>query len=73
MYLLAGCCGEGGGEGDFAHQVAPLPTGGGIAASDLTVETSGDILLGLSNGADISVAGTFEADAGNTILNVRRR
>ena len=67
VYLLAGCCGEGGGEGDFANQSAPLPTGGGIAASDLTVETSGDILLGLSNGADISVAGTFEADAGNTI------
>ncbi len=66
--LLAGCCGDGGG-GDFAaaYQSAPLPAGGGIAASDLTLETTGDILLGLSSGADISVTGTFEADAGNTI------
>ena len=67
VYLLAGCCGDGRRRLRCANQSAPLPAGGGIAASRSDARDERRHPPGLSSGADISVAGTFEADAGNTI------
>jgi filamentous hemagglutinin family protein len=64
--LFAGSCSECGG-GDFAVHAAALPAGGGIAATDLTLDTPGNIVLSLGGGADISVAGTLRGDAGQSI------
>ena len=52
---------------DGEAQSADLPSGGGIAASNLTLNTSGNIMLTLGGGADIAVAGTLTGTAGQTI------
>jgi filamentous hemagglutinin family protein len=67
IYLAAGGCGECGSGDDLAAQAATLPAGGGIAATDLTMNTTGNIILGLSDGADIAVSGTLKGTAGQTI------
>jgi len=65
--LLAGTCGGcGGGDGLAAHAAA-LPAGGGIAATDLAINTTGDILVGLSDGADVSVSNNIVGNAGQAI------
>lgn len=65
--LLAGTCNEcGGGDGLVAHAAA-LPEGGGIAATDLAVDTTGNILVGLSGGADVSVSNSINGNAGQDI------
>lgn len=65
--LLAGCA-ECGGFGDAESGVhdAALPSGGGIAASDLTLNTTGNIFVELSGG-DVSVSGTLNGNAGQMI------
>jgi len=57
-------CGEG---AEFAAQSAALPAGGGIAADNLTLNTTGNISVSLSGGADISVAGDLQGSAGQMI------
>jgi hypothetical protein len=64
--LLAGTCFECGGDG-FAAHAAALPAGGGIAATDLSLNTSGDIFVGLSGGADVSVSNHLNGNAGQSI------
>ena len=67
IFLLAGeCAACGGGAG----QSPALPAGGGIAAQDLTLNSTGNIFMGLSGGADIAVSGTLRGDAGQTISMV---
>jgi filamentous hemagglutinin family protein len=54
-------------EGEAVGETAALPAGGGIAASNLTLNTSGNILMTLSGGADISVAGALDGHADGVI------
>jgi hypothetical protein len=65
--LLAGYCDCGDGEHAMALNSAALPQGGGIAATDLTLRTSGNIIAELSGGADISASGTLQGNAGQYI------
>ncbi len=65
--LLAGTCFECGVGEVFATQAASLPAAGGIAATDLTLNTTGNIFVGLSGGADVSVANNLNGNAGQFI------
>jgi filamentous hemagglutinin family protein len=67
IFLFAGTCTECGGEGEIALNEAPLPAGGGIAANNLTLDTTGNIFVELSAGADVSVSGTLNGNAGQII------
>ncbi|MGN6058850.1 MAG: beta strand repeat-containing protein, partial [Sphingomicrobium sp.] len=64
--LLAGMCSECGGEGALAFQSAALG-GGGIAAGNLTMSTSGNITISL-NGGDVAASGTLQGDAGQAVV-----
>jgi hypothetical protein len=65
--LLAGTCFNCGGEDNAAVHSAALPSGGGIAATDLTIDTTGNIFVGLSGGADVSVSSNLNGNAGQFI------
>jgi filamentous hemagglutinin family protein len=65
--LSAGSCALCGGGEDFAAQAALLPAGGGIAATNLSMNTPGDILINLSDGADVSVSKNIIGSAGQAI------
>lgn len=67
IWLFAGTCLDCDGGDEFAAQAAALPAGGGIGASDLTLNTSGNIFVTLSGGADVSVSGALNGNAGQFI------
>jgi filamentous hemagglutinin family protein len=65
--LLAGTCFECGGGEDFAAHTAALPAGGGIFATNLALDSTGNILISLSGGADVSVSNNLIGNAGQMI------
>lgn len=65
--LLAGTCLECGGGESLAAHAATLPAGGGIAATNLSMNTTGSIFVGLSGGADVSVSNDINGNAGQSI------
>ena len=68
IFLFAGGCAEcGSSDSETTLQDAALPAGGGIAANNLTLNTTGNIFVELSGGADVSVSGTLNGTAGQII------